>query len=207
MKPFPNLQPFMKKSKRDNGSNMPEAELRSWRALQRRTVFANRWISLDIDQVELPNGQAYDYTVIRRLTHGVAALVFDDQNRLLLEREYRYPVDQVIWQLPGGLVNRGEEPLVAMKRELAEETGHVADDWEFLGSFWDNPALEDMKIFLYIGRHIQNSAQIRLDEAEFVTIVWKSWAWVKQAVQSGEIQDRVLLSALGILLARGQCNP
>ena len=179
--------------------------LRPWKRLDSQEIFANKWMRVQIDQVELPDGQPYDYTVIHRFTDGVAALVFDDQNRVLMEREYRYPVDEVIWQLPGGLVDPDEEPLPAMQRELAEETGYVAEEWEYLGQFWDNPALSAMKIHLFLARGAHNSAPIRFDEAEFVEIEWREWAWVKEAVRSGEIKERVLLSALGMLMARGQC--
>ena len=179
--------------------------LRPWKRLGSREIFANKWMRVQIDRVELPDGQPYDYTLIHRFTDGVAVLLFDDQNRVLLEREYRYPVDSVIWQLPGGLADRDEEPMVAIQRELAEETGYAADEWEYLGAFWDNPAMSAMKIHMFLARGPHNSAATNFDRAEFVAVEWRSWEWVKDAVRSGEIKERVLLSALGILLARGQC--
>ncbi len=183
----------------------PSHPLRPWRRLHTKEVYANRWLRIQIDRVELPNGQPYDYTVIHRFADGVAALVFDDQNRLLLEREYRYPVEEVIWQLPGGLVDPGEEPLAAMQRELAEETGYVAEDWEYLGAFWDNPALSAMQVHLFLARDAHHRAATRFDEAEFLEVTWRSWDWVKEAVRTGEIRERVLLSGLGLLMARGWC--
>lgn len=185
-------------------SESPNSSLRPWRRLNSTEIFTNHWIRIQIDRVELPNGHPYDYTVIHRFADGVAALVLDDQNRVLMEREYRYPVNEVIWQLPGGLVDRGEEPLPAMQRELAEETGYVAEEWEYLGQFWDNPALSAMKIHLFLARGAHNSAPTKFDEAEFLTVEWRSWQWLKQAVRSGEIKERVLLSALGLLMARGE---
>ena len=179
--------------------------LRPWKRLDTREIYSNRWMRVQIDRVELPNGQIYDYTLIHRFTDAVAALVFDEQNRVLLEREYRYPVNEVIWQLPGGLVERNEELLPAVQRELAEETGYVAEEWEYLGDFWDNPAMTAMKIHLFLARGAHHSASTHFDEAEFVAVEWRSWEWVKKAVRSGEIKERVLLSALGMLMARGQC--
>ena len=179
--------------------------LRPWKQIDTREIYANKWIRIQIDRVELPDGHPYDYTVIHRFADGVAALVFDEYNRVLMEREFRYPVGEVIWQLPGGLVDKNEDPLPAMKRELAEETGYIADEWEYLGHFWDNPALSAMKIHLFLARDVHNSADKHFDEAEFVEVEWRDWDWVKKAVSSGEIKERVLLSALGILLARGQC--
>ncbi len=176
--------------------------LRPWQRLSSRELYSNHWLRVQVDQVELPNGRPYDYTLIHRFADGVAALVLDDQNRVLLEQEYRYPVDEVIWQLPGGLIDPHEEPLPAMQRELAEETGYVAESWEYLGQFWDNPALSAMKIHLFLARNARPGAETHFDEAEFVTVTWQSWEWIKEAVRTGEIKERVLLSALGMLFAR-----
>ncbi len=186
-------------------SDKPKNLLRPWKRLASTEIFDNKWMRVQIDRVELPDGQPYDYTLIHRFTDGVAVLLFDDQNRVLLEREYRYPVDSVIWQLPGGIADPNEEPLTAIQRELAEETGYVADKWEYLGAFWDNPAMSAMKIHMFLARGPHNSADTHFDPAEFLEIEWRSWEWVKDAVRSGEIKERVLLSALGMLMARGQC--
>jgi len=183
----------------------PVDGLRPWKQLGSREIYTNKWMRLQIDRVALPDGQLYDYTLIHRFTDGVAVLLFDDQNRVLMEREYRYPVNEVIWQLPGGLLEPGEEPLPGIQRELAEETGYVAREWEYLGAFWDNPAMTAMKIHLFLARDAHNSAATHFDEAEFVSAEWRSWEWVKEAVRSGEIKERVLLSAMGLLMARGEC--
>jgi ADP-ribose pyrophosphatase len=184
---------------------MNDSQPQPWRRRRSRTLFANRWLAIDVDEVILPDGSPYEYTIIRRHAHGVAVMAFDDENRLLLEREYRYPVNQVIWQLPGGLLDPGEDPLTAIQRELAEETGYAAETWEYLGEFWDNPALGDMKIYLYLARGLHNHTATRPDRAEFLTVTWRSWAWVKEAVRTGEIQERVVLAGMGLLMARGWC--
>ncbi|MCW5860843.1 MAG: NUDIX hydrolase, partial [Caldilineales bacterium] len=103
--------------------------IQPWRRLRSHTAFQNRWLRVDIDQVELPNGRSYDYTVLRRPQHGAAVLACDGQGRVLMQQEYRYPVDAVIWQLPGGLIDPNETPLEAAPRELAEATGPVAASW------------------------------------------------------------------------------
>ena len=175
--------------------------LKPWRKLRGRTTFANHWLRIDIDTVKLPDGRTYDYTVIRRDYHAAAVLAFDDGGRLLLEQEYRYPVDEVIWQIPGGLIDPDESPLAAAQRELAEETGHVAENWRLLGSFWDNPAFEDMMIYIFVAGHARPAGDARRDENEWVRCQWKDLAWVKEQVRSGVIKDRVVLSALGLLWA------
>lgn len=175
--------------------------IRPWRRLHTHTAFQNRWLQVDIDQVELPDGRSYDYTVLRRPQHGAAILAFDPQGRVLMQQEYRYPVDAVIWQLPGGLIDPNEPPLEAAQRELAEETGHVADSWRLLGTFWDNPAFEDLVVNVYLADNVRPDGSEHRDEAEWVRCEWKEMGWVKEQVRAGVIRERVILAALGMMWA------
>ncbi len=181
--------------------------VRAWRRLSSQTAFQNRWLRVDIDQVELPDGRSYDYTLLRRPQHGAAVLAFDAQGRALMQQEYRYPVDQVIWQLPGGLIDADESPLQAAQRELAEETGHVADSWRLLGEFWDNPAFEDLVVHIFLAEGARPDGIEHRDEAEWVHHEWKEMGWVKEQVRAGVIRERVILAALGFLWAEEQEQP
>jgi len=120
---------------------------------------------------------------------------------VLIEKEFRYPVDQVIWQLPGGIIDPDEEPLEAAQRELAEETGHTADTWRLLGAVWDNPAFEDMLIYVFVAEHTKPNGETNPDEHEWVESEWVEMDWLKEQIRSGEIKERVVLSALGFLWA------
>ncbi|MCX7853662.1 MAG: NUDIX hydrolase [Caldilineales bacterium] len=180
---------------------MTNPPLGSWHRLESRTVFRNRWLQVDIDRVRLPDGRDYEYTVIRRDRHGAAVLARDEQGRVLLQQEFRYPVGQVIWQLPGGLIDAAETPLAAARRELSEETGYVADRWQLLGVFWDNPALEDMEVHIFLAEGVRRDGREQRDEAEWVRCEWKDLAWVKAQVRAGVIRDRVVIAALGFLCA------
>lgn len=177
--------------------------LRPWLQRNSRTAFDNDWLRVDIDEVELPDGRTYDYTLIRSDRHGAAILAFDEQGQVLMEREFRYPVGQVIWQLPGGLLDSGETPLAAAQRELLEETGHVAENWRRLGSIWDNPAFEDMLIHIFVAENTHFNGETNRDDHEWVTCEWVEMDWLKERVRSGEIKERVLLAALGFLWAEG----
>ncbi len=177
--------------------------LKPWRKLNGRTAFANRWIQVDVDTLELPDGRIYDYTVIRRHQHGAAVFAFNQAGQVLLEQEYRYPVDEIIWQMPGGLIDPGETPLQAAQRELAEETGHVADNWRLLGSFWDNPAYEDMLIYVFVAENARPDGRENRDQAEFVRPAWVELDWIKEQVRLGNIKERVIIAALGYLWAEG----
>ncbi len=178
-----------------------------WTTRQTQTHFQNRWLRVDIDTVELPDGRLYDYTIIREKKHGVAVIAVDTSGNILLQQEYRHPVEQIIWQVPGGLIDEGETPLAAARRELLEETGHAAPHWRYLGTFWDNPALEDMQIHLYLAWPAALVNDGNRDDTEWLCWQWQSWSWLKQSIRKGEIKERVILAALGLLWAHGELTP
>lgn len=178
--------------------------LQPWRCINSRTAFANRWVQVNVDDVALPDGRTYEYTVLRRQRHGAAVLAFNAQGQVLMQQEYRYPVDAIIWQVPGGLIDLGESPLAAAQRELAEETGHVADHWYHLGSFWDNPAFEDMVVNVFAAEGTRPDGSTHHDDAEWVRHEWKDLQWVREQVRSGVIRERVVIAALGFLWARAE---
>jgi len=179
-----------------------------WQTLATEIAFRNRWISVALDQVQLPTGQQYTYTRIEPAGVGVGVIGFNAAGEVLLEREYRHGVNAVIWQLPGGLAAPTEDLLAGALRELVEETGFAPasvdanrqDNVRYLGVVWDNPALGTMHSHLYAAWNLVPTDQPRRDPAEFVTLHWVSVVWLKEAVRSGVIKDRVVVAALAYLL-------
>ena len=175
-----------------------------WLTRSTEVAFRNRWVTVALDQVQLPTGQQYTYTRLEPGGIGVGVIGFNAAGEVLLEREYRHGVHEVIWQLPGGLATPDEDLLAAGLRELAEETGYApaptAPDPRYLGVVWDNPALGPMRSHLYAAWDLVQTAQPRRDPAEFVTLHWVSVAWLKDAVRTGEIKDRVVVAAVAYLL-------
>ncbi|HBY99458.1 MAG TPA: hypothetical protein DEP84_36890 [Chloroflexi bacterium] len=175
--------------------------LSKWQTLSTVVAFRNKWLTVLLDQVRLPGGKVYEYTRIHRDSQGVGVAVLDERGRILLEREYRHAVGEVIWQLPGGLYGPDEEPLAAAQRELREETGLDAEEWSELGRFHDNPALTNAVNTLYLARKVRQAQVAAPDHAEFVTAEWCDLAWVQSAARRGEITDRTVLCALAFLWA------
>jgi ADP-ribose pyrophosphatase len=153
--------------------------------------------------VQLPTGQHYTYTRLEPAGIGVGVIGFNAAGEILLEREYRHGVNAVIWQLPGGLAAPDEDLQAGALRELLEETGYApaaATTVRYLGVVWDNPALGTMSSHLYAAWDLQPTDQPRRDPAEFVTLHWVSPSWLKEAVRTGEIKDRVVAAAVAYLL-------
>jgi ADP-ribose pyrophosphatase len=179
-----------------------------WRTLATRQVFANRWVRVALDEVALPDGRRYEYTRLEPAGIGVGVAGFNANGELLLEQEYRHGVGEVIWQLPGGLADAGEELQAAGLRELREETGFApavvaAETVRYLGVVWDNPAFGVAQSHIFAAWGLEPVTATRRDAAELVSLHWRSPQWVRQAVQNGVIKDRVVVAAVAYLLLKG----
>ena len=177
-----------------------------WQTLRTENAFRNRWIAVALDQVQLPTGQEYTYTRLEPTGIGVGVIGFNAAGDVLLEREYRHGVQEVIWQLPGGLTAPGEDLATGGLRELVEETGYTPTSpaaARYLGVVWDNPGFGPMVSHIYAAWDLIETERPRRDPAEFVTLHWVTVAWLKEAVRTGEIKDRVVVAAVAYLLLNG----
>ncbi len=172
-----------------------------WRVLHERTVYRDRWVQVTLVDVQLPNGETYTYTTLKRIP-GAAVVALDERGNWLIQREYRHPLRAVIYQLPGGLVDPGESPLTTAQRELLEETGYTAEEWTFLGVVEDNPGLIEGHTSLYLARHVHLVQAPCLERTENPSLEWRSPTWIRERIRAGEITDRVLLAAFAFLCVR-----
>ena len=119
------------------------------------------------DTVELPNGNPATREVIRHVG-AVGIVPLTDDGRVIVERQFRYPLNRVITEIPAGkLDSLTEDRLCAAKRELEEETGYTATDWLDLGDYYPAAAYCDERITLYLARGL-SLGQRHLDEDEFL---------------------------------------
>lgn len=106
------------------------------------------------DTVAMPDGQTAARDYIRHVG-SVAAVAVDDRERVVLVRQYRHPLRQVLWELPAGLRDvHGEDPAVTAARELAEEAGLVAARWELLLTLHNSPGYSSEQILIYLAREL-----------------------------------------------------
>ena len=94
-------------------------------------AYQGHFLEIQRDTIKLPNGDTTAREYIRHPGAVVVLPVFDDGS-ILLERQFRYPLDRVFIEYPAGKIDAGEDPLDCAKRELREETGYTAADWRFV---------------------------------------------------------------------------
>lgn len=135
-------------------------------------------------------------------TGAVAILALDDQDRVLLIKQYRHPVRYRDWEIPAGLLDvRGEHPLEAAKRELAEEADVEADEWNVLSEFYTSPGGSDEAIRIYLARGLRPTAEAfqRVDEEADIEVRWVPLDEVVDAVLARRVQNPSL--TIGVMAA------
>ena len=167
------------------------------RVLSSKTVFRGPVFSVTLDEVIEPNGVRARRDTVRH-PGSVVVLVVDDTRktpRVLLLRQYRYPAEASLWELPAGRIDRGERELAAAQRELMEETGFRAKHWKHLFMFYSSPGFLDETMAIY------RASGLRAGEAapEDDEVIAKRFFTLPQAVgmiASGRVRDGKTIAAL-----------
>lgn len=167
--------------------------MRSWRKLSSKLLLDHPRLSIYEDDVELPNGHRTKY--LRYGDRGGAACVIaiDDQGRVLVQKEYSYPPDAWIYQLPGGAINAGESPKDGAARELAEEAG-VSGDLTEVGWFYINNRRTADKFYVFKANNLQKVTAEKDIEEEFETF-WITPDEIDELIKNNEIPTHSFLSA------------
>ncbi|MEK8145626.1 NUDIX hydrolase [Streptomyces sp. M10(2022)] len=124
-----------------------------WIGHGEREVHRSRWLTLSAAQVELPDGSFVDHHFIRTPSAAIVVAV-DEDDRVLMMWRHRFVADLWGWELPGGLVDEGEDPALTAARELEEETGYRAGRVEPLLTYQPMAGMVDAPHHVYLGRDV-----------------------------------------------------
>lgn len=180
-----------------------------WKPLHRKEVFSHPRMRLVEDTVKLPDGKEVEYLRLAPSeTNSVAIIALNDSRELLLQREYSYPPNEVLWQLPGGKALKDETIEESVNRELAEESGLNAKILKQVGFVYTNNRRSDEKQHIVLCKELYEKEATR-DPEEFIENHWVPLSEVRRMMASGELQNINALAALGIYfskLAEGEFN-
>ncbi len=124
------------------------------RLVSSQTVFEGRLLTVRVDEVELADGEYARREVVQHPgAVGIVGLL--DDGRVVMIRQYRHATGEVLWELPAGVIEPGEDPAACARRELAEETGYAADDIRHLFSAFLSPGFSSEIIYLFIARGLR----------------------------------------------------
>ena len=170
-----------------------------WKTLSSSIVYSNPWMRVREDNVIRPDGEPGIYGVVEtRIATGVVAL--SELNEVYLVGQFRYPTEVYSWEIVEGGADEGEDPLAAAKRELKEEAGIIARDWDELGpEFHLSNCISSERGRLYLARDLElgeadpeGTEVLKLKKIPFIEALCM--------VDSGEIVDAVTI--IGLLRAQ-----
>lgn len=157
-------------------------------------MFSGRLLKVNSDRVTLPDGTV---SVREHIAHPGAVVILAalDNGKLILERQFRYPLRQVFLELPAGKIDAGEHPLDTARRELREETGYKAKNWRHLGVMHPCIGYSNERIEIFLAHGLSYVGH-EPDQGEFIEVIELSLADAMLAVRDGEITDGKTLAGL-----------
>jgi 8-oxo-dGTP pyrophosphatase MutT (NUDIX family)/DNA-binding transcriptional regulator YhcF (GntR family) len=187
-------------------SVQPPADLERWQIHGERTLYDNRWVRLGLVDVEPPGAERFEHHVVR-LFHVAIAAVLDEQDRVLMLWRYRFVPDAFGWELPGGIVDEGEDPAAAAAREVEEETGWRPDGLEHVVRYQPMVGMVDSPHEIYVGRGAKHVGEpTDLEEAGHVA--WVPLADITGLMERGELMGSgTLVALLHVLASRSAGMP
>ena len=144
-------------------------------------------IQLRLDQVRLPTRQIVTREIVEH-RGAVAIVALDDQNRVLLVRQYRSGAERELLEIPAGTLEEGEDPARCATRELQEETGYHAAEWQALGHFYSSPGICTEKMYLFCARRLTRGPASP-DEDELIQAQLIPFTQTLAMIERGEIID------------------
>ena len=165
-----------------DNSNLIETQVSS------TDIFKGFILDVKVDEIKQPDGNIGRRELIRHIG-AVCVVPITDDGKVVLENQYRYPIAQVIQEIPAGKLDAADEDrLEAAQRELREETGYTADEWIDMGLYYPAPAYSDEKITMYLAKGLHKGKN-DLDEDEFIEVIEMPIEQVIEKIMSGEITD------------------
>lgn len=161
--------------------------------LSTESIFKGKVISLQVDTVQLPDGNQATREVVKH--PGAVSVLAVHDGRLLLVDQFRQPMGRCELEIPAGKLEKGEDPMEAAKRELQEETGYTCGKIEPLHSFYTSPGFADEIIHLYIASDLQKG-KMSLDEDEFLEVYEATLEECEAYIAEGRIADAKTILAV-----------
>jgi 8-oxo-dGTP pyrophosphatase MutT (NUDIX family) len=172
------------------------------KVLSSETKFQGRVITVNVETVHLPNGSEPALEIVHH-PGGAAVVALDAAGRVCVLRQYRHAAGGWLWELPAGKLEPDEPPLVTARRELIEEAGMSATQWQALGPYISSPGVFTEVIHLFLAQGL-TPVPTQHEEHEVIEVHWMPFAQAWRKALSGEFNDGK--TALGVLRGYAQVN-
>lgn len=172
----------------------------NWEVTERNILFEHPWVRIVVDTLAR-NGVSKSYYILESPVDAVATIALTDDHQIVLTRQYRHPIGRIIYDLPAGRAEPGEDPLIGARRELEEETGYRPGHIELMTVLNPFPGSLKVNLNIFFARDLTPGQQ-NLDPGEELEIHLRPFDEVYAEVVSGQHVDGALQA--GVLLARAK---
>lgn len=163
--------------------------------IKHRLFYEGRKFNFEVSRFRLPNGSIGDYECIRH-PGGSMAVPVTAEGQFVLVRQYRFAMQGRLLEFPAGTVEKGEDPLGTIQREIQEETGYRANTWKTLGKFPNAPGYSDEIIYAYLATDLEKLTEaLPLDEDEDLEVLTMSADELEKAILAGVEIDAKSIAA------------
>lgn len=162
--------------------------------VSQETIYEGIIVNVRRDQARLADGRVTNREVIEH-PGGVAVFAMDQEDRVILVRQFRYPMGEVVLELPAGKLEKGEDPRDSGLRELAEETGLVPGNFVSMGCSFSSPGIMEEKIHLFFAEDL-TQGETHPDDGEFLEVIRVPYEELLDMARRGEIKDGKSLAGI-----------
>lgn len=168
-------------------TSLPQPDPLAEETLESRLAYEGVFLKVFVDRVRCPDGHVAPREYLRH-PGAVVTIPLRDDGRLILERQYRYPLRRSMIEFPAGKIDQGESLLECAQRELLEEAGYRAREWTYLGSFHNAIGYSDEEIYFYVARGLTHEGAAT-DDGEVIEILDAGLDELLGMVAAGQVSD------------------
>jgi ADP-ribose pyrophosphatase len=168
----------------------------NWKILSSTYIHKGPWATLRSDKCEMPDGTIVDDYYVLEYPNWANAVALTEDNKILMVRQYRHAANIVSLEIPGGVIEDGENPEEGMRRELLEETGYAFNNVELISTVYANPSTANNKTFCYLAKGGKKVQEQKLDEHERIIVEEYTIAEVKQLLANNKIAQALHCTGL-----------
>ncbi len=168
-----------------------------WLRRSSRYLFKSQWFQLRQDKITLPSGEEITYTMVDHPGYAIVVALRSD-GQVLLERVFRYTIQETLLECPSGGIERGETPDSAARRELLEETGWAAEKLSLLGTFFGSDGISNEEFHVFLATELREAGEPEREATEQIELAWMPFDEVTELASTGQLRDAP--TALSLLL-------
>ena len=159
-------------------------------------LFRRPWLTVRHDKVRLPDGRINPEYYVLEYPDWINILAITEDGKFVFERQYRHGLGKTCYEIPAGVIEKGERPLEAAKRELQEETGYGEGEWSPLMTISGNPSTTSNLTHCFLARGVKKISGQHLDATEDITVCLLDESQVKDLLESDQIRQALMAAPL-----------